>query len=262
MAGSALLLAMLLVAFLGSLAAPFDPESVGVGATSAGPDAVHWFGTDELGRDVLSRVLSGAQISFMVGIVAALASTVVGVVVGGVSGYAGGLFDEVTGRITDMFMVIPRFFLAIIVVALFGATVGNIIFSISVLSWPTTARLVRGEFLTLKSRQFVDASKLLGVGTARLIFEEILPNAMGPIIVNSTLLVAQAMLLEAGLSYLGLGDPNVISWGQMLFDAQAQLQHAWWEAVFPGSGIFIAVLSLNLVGDGLADALNPRLREL
>lgn len=259
--GAFILIVLVALMVAGPLLAPYDPESTTVGPQTATPSVAHLMGTDQLGRDVFSRVLWGARASLFVGAIAAFASTVLGVIVGTLSGYYGRWLDEILGRVTEVFMVIPRFFLAIIVVAFFGASLWNIIFAIAILGWPVTARLVRAEFLTLKTRQFVDAARVVGASTPTIIFVEILPNAAGPLVVNSTLLVAQSMLLEASLSYLGLGDPNQISWGRMLFDSQTILQRAWWAAVFPGLGIFLAVLSLNLVGDGLADALNPRLRE-
>ena len=218
-------------------------------------------GTDNLGRDVLSRVLTGARTSLFVGFSAAAASTLLGVIVGTLSGFFGGRIDNLLMRITELFQVIPRFFLALLTVALFGANIWNIILAIGVLSWPVTARLVRSEFLSQRKRYFVDAARMQGASSWNLIFVEILPNVSGVIIVNSTLMVAQAMLLEAGLSYLGVGDPTTVSWGVMLFQAQMFLNKAWWMSAFPGLGIFLSVLALNLVGDGLNDVLNPRSQE-
>lgn len=259
--GAAMLLGLLLLAAFGPALAPYDPEAIGIGPNFAAPSRAHWMGTDNLGRDVLSRVLGGCRISLTVGVVAAIASTLIGLLVGVVSGYFGGLLDDLLMRVTEVFQTIPRFFLAMVAVAFFGANIWNIVFAIAILSWPVTARLARAEFMTLRAREFVDAARVLGVGTPSIIVIEILPNAAGPVIVNGTLQVAQALLLEAGLSYLGLGDPNSVSWGLMLYQAQPVLRDAWWMAVFPGLGIFVSVLSLNLVGDALNDALNPRLQE-
>jgi peptide/nickel transport system permease protein len=259
--GAAALLFLLVLAVLGPRLAPFEPDGVGAGPNFAAPSRLYLMGTDNLGRDVFSRVLSGCQVSLTVGIVAAVASTLLGLLVGAIAGYFGGLLDDALMRLTEVFQTIPRFFLAMVAVAFFGANIWNIIFAIAILSWPVTARLARAEYMTLRSREFIDAARVVGVGTTTIIVTEILPNAAGPVIVNGTLQVAQALLLEAGLSYLGLGDPNSVSWGLMLFQAQPVLRDAWWMAVFPGLGIFVSVLSLNLVGDTLNDALNPRLRE-
>jgi peptide/nickel transport system permease protein len=253
---------LILLGVFGPVISPFHPMAIATGPRLQPPQSGHWMGTDNLGRDVLSRTLSGARASIGVGFSAAIASTIVGVLIGTIAGYFGGRLEDMLMRVTEAFMVIPRFFLALIAVALFGASIFNIIFAIAVLSWPVTARLVRSEFLTLRGRQFVDAARVIGTGTITIIFHEMLPNASAVIVVNSTLLCAQAMLLEAGLSYLGLGDPSTVSWGLMLFEAQTFLRDAWWMSVFPGLGIFLSVLCLNVVGDGLNDVLNPRAGEL
>jgi peptide/nickel transport system permease protein len=173
----------------------------------------------------------------------------------------GGFVDNILMRVTELFQVIPRFFLALLTVALFGANIWNIIFALGILSWPVTARLIRSEFLSQRKRYFVDAARMQGASAWNLIFVEILPNVSGVIVVNSTLMVAQAMLMEASLSYLGAGDPSTISWGMMLYQAQQFLDRAWGMSLFPGLGIFLSVLALNLVGDGLNDVLNPRSQE-
>lgn len=258
--GAAILAGLMLVALVGVVVAPFDPEKVGAGTEMVGPGLTHWMGTDELGRDVFSRILVGIKVSLLVGLGAAAISTGLGVAVGGVAGYAGGLIDDALMRVTEVFQVVPRFFLAVLLVAFFGASILNIIAAIAILSWPEVARIVRAEFLSLRSRQFVDAARVAGASVGTLIFVEILPNALGPVVVNATLQVGQAMLLEAGLSYLGLGDPSQISLGLMLHQAQQIMRTAWWATAFPGLMIFLAVLSLNLVGDGLNDVLNPRSR--
>lgn len=259
--GACILGLLIVTAVLGSPLAPYHYETVGAGPVMYPPGKDYLMGTDDLGRDIFSRVLSGLRISLLVGLCAAVVSTLLGILVGSVSGFFGRWVDDILMRITEVFQVIPRFFLALMLVAFFGANIFNIILAIAVLSWPPLARLVRAEFLSLKARQFVDAARTAGATSGSLIFREILPNAFGPVIVNATLLVGQAMLLEAGLSYIGLGDPSRVSLGMMLFQAQYIMRSAWWSTAFPGVFIFLAVLSFNLVGDGLNDILNPRSRE-
>ena len=257
-----LLLTLLVVAALAAGAlAPFDAHLVGVGPSLAAPDAKHWFGTDDLGRDIFSRVLSGTGVSLIVGFATAAMATVLGVLVGALAGFAGGRIDDMLMRLTEVFLVIPRFFLAILLVAFFGANLFNLVLAIAILSWPEIARLTRAEFLTLRARQFVDAARVAGASNAELVFGEILPNALGPLIVSATLLIGQAMLLEAGLAYLGLGDPGRVSLGLMLNQAQSIMRSAWWATAAPGVAIFVAVIAVNLIGDGLNDLFNPRSRE-
>ena len=260
-AGSVLLVLVLLV-LSAPLLAPYDPYALGSGSRLGGHSFQNIMGVDNLGRDVFSRILWGGRVSIFVGFSAAFATTSLGLLVGTISGYLGGWVDDILMRLTETFMVIPRFFLALIIVAFFGANIWNIIFAISILTWPVTARLVRSEFLTLRTRQFVDAAHVIGTPRSTIIFREILPNAIGVVVVNASLLTAQAMLLEAGLSYLGLGDPSLVTWGRMLYEAQPFLRQAWWMAVYPGLGIFLSVLTLNLLGDGLNDVLNPRSSEI
>jgi peptide/nickel transport system permease protein len=199
--------------------------------------------------------------SLMVGILAALTSSVIGIAVGAIAGFMGGKIDDVLMRITELFQVMPKFFLALMIAFFFGPSVWNIIFVIGILSWPSTCRLVRAEFLSLKEQEFVLAARSIGARKSSIIFNEILPNASPPVIVNASLQVASAILIEATLSFFGLGDPSWVSWGRMLYDAQRLLRVAWWVSFFPGASIFLVVLGLNLVGDGMNDALNPRLRE-
>ena len=258
--GLALLSLLALLALVGPQVSPFDAHTVGVGPTLASPDLRHWLGTDDLGRDVLSRVLSGLGVSLLVGFSTAVMATTAGVLVGAVAGFAAGRLDDLLMRATEVFLVIPRFFLAILLVAFFGANLFNLIVTIAVLSWPEIARLTRAEFLSLRGRQFVDAARIAGAADRELIFGEILPNALGPVIVSATLLMGQAMLLEAGLSYLGLGDPGRISLGLMLNQAQSIMRSAWWATAAPGLSIFVAVIAINLIGDGLNDIFNPRSR--
>lgn len=261
-AGAAFVLALLiLLAIFGPMLAPFEAGRVDVGPSMEGPGLTYLMGTDELGRDVFSRAVRGLGASLAVGFSAASFATVIGILVGGVSGFFGGLVDDLSMRFTEIFQVVPRFFLAVLLVAFFGNSIVNIVIAIAALSWPEIARLVRAEFMTLRSRQFVDAARVAGASRTELIFAEILPNALGAVVVNATLMVGQAMLLEAGLSYLGLGDPSLVSLGQMLQEAQQLMRSAPWTTAFPGLLIFLSVISLNIVGDGVTDILNPRSRE-
>lgn len=226
------------------------------------PSFAHYFGTDNVGKDVFSGVLFGTRVSLTVGIVAALTSLAIGTLVGSVAGYYGGAIDSVLMRFSEMLQTTPRFFLALVVVAIFGGGTGMIIAVIGFLRWPATARIVRAEFLHLREQEFVESAKAMGFSNAHIIFSEILPNAFPPAIVQVTLDVGAAILLEAGLSFFGLGDPSVASWGQMLNRAQAFLRTAWWLSVFPGACIFLSVLAFNLSGDALNDAMNPQLKDV
>ena len=251
---------VLLFAALGLLApwlATFGPLSTGPHSFRP-PDATYRLGTDDLGRDILSGVLFGARVSIAVGLLAALTSTVIGVIIGAAAGYYGRTLDDLLMRVTEFFLVIPRFFLVLVVVALFGNSLWHVILVIGILSWPVTARLVRVEFLALREKEFVESSRAAGASDLRIILRHILPNAIAPIVVSGSLQIARAILMEAGLSFLGLGDPNQSSWGVMLYNAQRFLRQAWWTAAFPGFAIFFIVMGFNLVGDGLNDALNPR----
>ncbi len=254
------LVAFLLVVSLGApLLTRFAPLALG-SVPSQPPSAAHLMGTDDLGRDILSQFLYGGRTSFLVGIVAATISTVLGVLLGAISGYWGGRIDDILQRVTEMFSIIPRYFLAMVTVAILGNSALNVMIVIGVLSWPPTTKLTRAEFATLKTRAFVDAAKMTGARSWSIIFCEILPNAIPPIVVQTILTISAAVLMEATLSFLGLGDPTVVSWGLMLFKAQAFLTTAPWMAIFPGLGISLFILGLNLMGDGLNQALNPRLR--
>ncbi|KAA2213366.1 ABC transporter permease [Teichococcus oryzae] len=216
-------------------------------------------GTDSLGRDVAAGIAHGARVSLLVGAVSTVVALVIGIGLGAIAGYLGGLADDLVMRFTEFFQTIPSFVLAILLVAIFTPTIGSIVFAIAVVSWPPVARVVRAEFLSLRSREFVQASEVLGKSRISIVFGDILPNALSPIVVLSSLMVASAILLESALSFLGLGDPNMMSWGFLIGSGRSVIRMAWWMSVFPGIAIFLTVLSLNLVGEGLSDALNPRL---
>jgi peptide/nickel transport system permease protein len=248
------------VALLAPALAPHDPTALGAMALSV-PSSRHPLGTDHLGRDVLSAGLWGLRISLLVGVCSAVISVVLGICIGAPAGYFGGRLDGVLMRATDAFMVLPVFFLILIVVAVFGGSIWKLIAMIGITNWPPIARIVRAEFLSLREREFVRAAKAVGVGHLLIMCRHMLPNALPVIIPTTSLRTAGAIITEASLSFLGVGDPNVISLGQMLMHALQFMRMAWWTATFPGLIIFVTVLALNLVGDGLNDALNPRLRQ-
>ncbi len=260
-AGLLLVLALALVALLAPLLAPYDPISTSLDSLQPPGTSRHPLGTDDLGRDILSGVIWGTRVSLLVGVTAAATAVVIGIVLGAVAGFYGGRTDALIMRLTELFQTIPRFVLALLVVALFGRGLAKLVLVIGLLAWPQAARLVRGQFLAQTSSPYVDAARALGLPGWRIIFSEVLPNILAPVIVLASLDVAQAILLEASLGFFGLGDPNLVSWGGMLNQAQAYLRTAWWMSVFPGLGIALAVLGFNLVGDGLNDAVNPRLHE-
>ncbi|MBO1075401.1 ABC transporter permease [Roseomonas marmotae] len=216
-------------------------------------------GSDSLGRDVAAGIAHGARVSLLVGAVSTVVALVIGVGLGAIAGYLGGVADDIVMRFTEFFQTIPSFVLAILLVAIFTPTIQSIVFAIAVVSWPPVARVVRAEFLSLRSREFVQASEVLGKSRISIVLGDILPNALSPIVVLSSLMVASAILLESALSFLGLGDPNLMSWGFLIGSGRSVIRLAWWMSVFPGVAIFLTVLSLNLVGEGLSDALNPRL---
>lgn len=254
-----LMLVALVVAF-GPLLAAHDPwDMVEQPFLQPGQNNGFALGTDTMGRDILSGVVLGARVSLLIGIVSTLVSLLIGVSIGAVAGYFGRWVDATLMRFTELFQAIPSFALAIVLVAIFEPSVKSIVAAIAIVSWPPVARLVRGEFLTLRQRDFVAAAQLSGQSTPRIILTQILPNAASPIVVMASLMVATAILLESSLSFLGLGDPNQMSWGYMVGSARTVLRQAWWMAVFPGAAIVLTVLALNLVGEGLNDGLNARL---
>ena len=258
--GLAILLIVVLLAILAPALYTYSPWSM-VQRPFLPPfdRAGFWFGTDTLGRDIGAGLAFGAQISLLVGIISTLVALAIGVVLGAFAGYYGGLLDQALMRFTEFFQTIPNFALAIVLVAIFQPSTISVIIAIGVVSWPPVARLVRGEFLSLRSREFVQASVVLGQRNTRIIVSQILPNTLSPVIVMASLMVAQAILLESSLSFLGLGDPNTMSWGYMIGAARTVIRRAWWMSFFPGMAILLTVLSLNLVGEGLNDALNPHL---
>jgi peptide/nickel transport system permease protein len=263
LAGLAMIVLLYLVALLAPLLAPFDPiAQENVLATSfLPPSAEHWLGTDRFGRDVLSRILFGARISLAIGFVATAISVTLGTLLGAVAGYAGGKTDAFIMRITDMVLAFPRLVLLIMIVALFSPSIAVIVTVLGLTQWPNTTRIVRGDVLSLREREFIQAAQALGLGRLRIILRHLIPNVLAPVIVTATLGIGNTIVLEAGLSFLGLGiQPPTPSWGNMVADGRDNLIGAWWLATFPGLAIVLTVLAFNLVGDGLRDALDPRLR--
>jgi peptide/nickel transport system permease protein len=218
-------------------------------------------GSDYMGRDVLAGLIHGARVSLLIGLAATAAALGIGILIGALAGYFRGWIDDVLMRITEVFQTIPNFIFAIVLVAIFKPTIETIVLTIGIVSWPPIARLVRAEFLSLREREFVQSCVIIGMSEPRIIMTQILPNCMAPVIVLASILVATAILIEAGLSFLGLGDPNVMSWGKMIGDARDSLRIAWYLSAIPGIAILLTVLSINLVGEGLNDALNPRLKD-
>jgi len=258
----ALLLSMGLLAVLAPWLYPGDPlDMVASPLLWPGQDAAFPLGSDSLGRNVAAGLAHGAQVSLLVGGVAALVSLLIGSVIGAAAGYFGGWVDAALMRLTVLFQTVPSFLLVVVIVAIGQPTLPVIVLAIGLASWPVIARLVRAEFRSLREAEFVLAARSQGFGNLRIIVQEILPNALPPVIVTASVLVASAILIESALSFLGMGDPNVVSWGSMIGDGRELLRTAWYLTALPGSAIVLTVLALNLLGDGLNDALNPRLRK-
>lgn len=257
--GLLLMAAMLLVAVVGPLVFPGSPFKL-AGKPLSPPGGEFLLGTDTLGRDVAAGIAHGAKVSLLVGLISTLITVVLGIFVGGVSGYYGGWIDDVLMRLTEVFQTIPSFVFAILLVAIMKPSITSVIAAIAVVSWPPVARLVRGEFMSLRDREFVQACVCLGMNNFRIIWLQILPNCLSPIIVTTSLMVATAILIESALAFLGLGDPNVMSWGFLVGQGRTVLRSAWWICTFPGIAILLTVLGINLIGEGLNDVLNPRLR--
>jgi peptide/nickel transport system permease protein len=252
-----------LVALLAPLITPHDPYEAYELTTMRlqGLSAAHPLGTDHLARDVLSRILYGARISLTIGFVAVGISVTIGTMVGAVAGFLGGTVDNVIMRFVDMVISFPRLVLLIAIVALFESSIALVIIVLGLTLWPSTARIVRGEVLGLREREFVQAARALGYSKRRIILRHLVPNALPPVIVAATLGIGNTIVLEAGLSFLSLGvQPPTPSWGTMVADGRDELLNAWWLSTFPGLAIVFTVLAFNLVGDGLRDALDPRLR--
>ncbi len=260
MFGLIVLTALFLCAVFAPLVSPYDPDDI-MEDHITGPSLRHIFGTDDLGRDILSRILYGGRVSLSVAVIAVAVSVTIGILLGSMSGYFGGVTDEVIMRFTDIMLSFPTIFLILAIQSVLTPSIVNVMLVIGATSWMGIARLVRGEFLALKEREFVEAARAIGCSDLRIIFRHILPNSLPPVIVAGTLGMAGAILTESALSFLGLGvQPPMASWGNMLMDSQAYLIDAPWMAVIPGLVIVLAVLSLYFVGEALRASLNPKER--
>jgi peptide/nickel transport system permease protein len=261
-AGGVVVLALFVVAVMAPLVSPYNPNDIDRKHILEPPERLHPLGTDDLGRDVLSRMIWGSRISLSVGFVAVGISTLIGMLLGALAGYYGGWTDRIIMRFIDIMLSIPTFFLILAVIAFIGPSIWNIMIVIGITSWMGVARLVRAEFLTLKEREFVLAARAVGAGDLRIIFRHIMINSMAPVLVSAVLGVAGAVLVESALSFLGIGvQPPTPSWGNILNLGKDNIEIAWWLSVFPGFAILITVLGYNLLGEGIRDSIDPRLRD-
>jgi peptide/nickel transport system permease protein len=261
LAGLVLLALVLGMALIGPLLWSGDPWDMAAAPMLwPGEDAANPLGTDVMGRDLATGLISGARVSLMIGFVSTVIAAGLGTVFGALGGFYGGRTDAVLMRLTELFQTVPTFVLAVVLVAVFKPSVATAVIAIGIVSWPATARLVRAQFLSLRDREFVLAGETIGMGNARLIFTQILPNALPPVIAMSTVTIAHAIQTEAALAFLGLGDPNVMSWGTIIGGGREQLSEAWYVCGLPGIAIIVTVLAFNLLGEGLNDALNPHLQ--
>jgi peptide/nickel transport system permease protein len=259
--GLAWLAVVVLVALFAGFLSPRSPFEI-VGQPFATPGASHWLGTDSLGRDVLAGLIHGARTTLLIAVLSTLAAVAFGAGVGALAGYFGGWIDDLLMRLTEIFQTIPSFLFAIVLIAILSPSAINLVIAIATVSWPPIARVVRGEVLSVKSREYVQAAVVAGQGDLAILAKQVLPNTLSPLIVTGSLLVATAILVESALSFLGLGAPNQMSWGFMVGAARSFLRDAWWLVTLPGLTIMLTVLAINLVGEGLNDALNPRLADL
>ncbi|MCP4753518.1 MAG: ABC transporter permease [Proteobacteria bacterium] len=252
---------IVIVAFFGPTVYPTDPFDM-VAAPMSPPGEELLLGSDYLGRDILAGIIHGASVTLAVGFSATACTVIIGVIIGVLAGYYGGWVDNLLMRFTEFFQVLPALLFAMVLVSLFTASIYLIVLAIAVVSWTGIARLTRGEFLKIKEREYVMAERAMGAGNVRIMWKIILPNALPPLIVTMALSVGVSILFEAALSFLGLGDPNAYSWGYMIGSSREYIWDSWWAVTFPGFAIFLTVLGISLIGDGLNDALNPKLRKI
>ncbi len=260
--GGILVLLVFIVSIFAPFFSPYNPSTIDIKHILAGPSFQHLFGTDDLGRDILSRMLYGGRVSLEVGFIAVSIATIIGLILGSLAGYYGGWIDSIIMRIVDIMLSIPTIFLVLSVIAILEPSITNIMIVIGLTSWMEPARLIRGEFISIKEREFVLAARAMGAADNRIMLRHILPNGISPILVSATMGVGAAILIESGLSFLGLGvQPPTPSWGSLLSSGKDNIEIAWWLSAFPGLAILITVLGYNLLGEGIRDALDPRQRE-
>ena len=260
--GGILVLFVFILSIFAPLVAPYDPSTIDIKNILVGPNLTHPLGTDDLGRDVLSRMLWGGRISLEVGFVAVGIATIIGIILGSVAGYYSGWIDSMIMRSVDIMLSIPTIFLVLAVIAILEPSIINIMIVIGLTSWMEPARLIRAEFISLKEREFVIAARAIGANDSRIIIKHVLPNGISPILVSATMGVGGAILIESALSFLGLGvQPPTPSWGSLLSSGKDNIEIAWWLSAFPGLAILVTVLGYNLLGEGIRDALDPRQRE-
>jgi peptide/nickel transport system permease protein len=257
--GAVMFAVIVLAAVFAPLLTPYGPQTLT--RVDLGPPFIahHLLGTDSLGRDVFTDLLFGARASLTVGLIAGVIAGVVGVIVGAVAGYFGGWVDVILSEVTNVFLMIPTFFLILIVVALFGAGLLHEMLVIGLTSWPANARLMRAQVLTLRDRTFVDGERAIGKRGGAILVQHVIPNGIQPLVANTTLLIAGAIITDAGLSFIGLGAPNIMSWGQMIYEGTQSFPVGWWLSIFPGIALTLTVMAFYFIGDGLGVALNPRL---
>ncbi|MDF7666495.1 ABC transporter permease [Orbaceae bacterium ESL0727] len=260
--GLILLLLIIIVALIAGWIFPTNPLSL-AGRPLQWPftNPKFWLGTDQVGRDIAAQLFHGARISLLIGLVATLIAIFIGIVIGALSGFYGGVIDDLLMRITESFQILPNFLLLLVAVAIFGSTLPIVVIAIGAVSWPSVARLTRAEFLSLRQREFVQAGRTLGMSNTRLMFREILPNALPPVIMYASVILSTAILMESALAFLHLSDPNVASWGNLIGGGRAVLRQQWYVSALPGIAMLLTVLAISLVGQGLNDALNPRLQK-
>jgi peptide/nickel transport system permease protein len=261
MVGLGWVVLVVLISLLADVLAPRDPFAI-VGTPFLNPGESFLLGTDSLGRDVFSGLLHGARTTMLIAVISTLAAVAFGTLVGAIAGYYGGLIDDILMRTTEFFQTIPSFLFAIVLIAILSPSAINLVIAIAIVSWPPITRVVRAEVLSVKSREFVQAAVVAGQRDSAILLTQVLPNTLSPLIVTGSLLIATAILFESALSFLGLGAPNQMSWGFMIGAGRSFLRDAWWLVAIPGVAILLTVLSINLVGEGLNDALNPRLADL